>query len=58
MAKILKCGDVVPGCKAVLEGHDDVEVMKKAAEHAKGAHGMATMPPDVVNKVKAAIKLK
>ncbi len=58
MPKVIKCGDVVPGCKAVLEGQDDAEVLKKAAEHAKGAHGMATMPPDVANKAKAAIKFK
>ncbi|HEV8641744.1 MAG TPA: DUF1059 domain-containing protein [Methylomirabilota bacterium] len=58
MPKVLRCGDVMPGCTAVLEGRDDAEVMKKAAEHAKGAHGMATIPPDVVNKVRAAIKTK
>lgn len=58
MAKILKCGDLVPGCHAVIEGQDVGEVMAKAAEHAKKAHGMATIPPDVVAKVKAAIKDK
>jgi len=56
MPKVLKCGDVMPGCATVLEGRDDAEVMRKAAEHAKSAHGMATVPPDVANKVKAAIK--
>ncbi len=58
MPKVLRCGDVMPGCAAVLEGRDDAEVMKKAADHAKSAHGMATVPPDVVNKVRAAIKTK
>ena len=58
MPKVLRCGDVMPGCAAVLEGQDDAEVMKKVADHAKSSHGIATVPPDVVNKVKAAIKTK
>jgi predicted small metal-binding protein len=48
----------MPGCKAVIEGHDVAEVMKKGAEHAKTAHGMSTIPPDVAKKVQAAIKDK
>jgi len=58
MPKVLRCGDVMPGCAAVLEGRDDAEVMRKATEHAKNAHGMAAVPPDVANKVRAAIKTK
>jgi len=58
MPKVLKCGDVMPGCAAVFEGRDDGEVIRKATEHAKSAHGMATVPSDVANKVRAAIKMK
>jgi predicted small metal-binding protein len=58
MAKVLHCGDLMPGCKAVIEGHDTAEVMKKGAEHAKTAHGMSTIPPEVAKKVQAAIKDK
>jgi predicted small metal-binding protein len=58
MSKVLHCGDLMPGCKAVIEGHDVAEVMKKGAEHAKTAHGMSTIPPDVAKKVQAAIKDK
>ncbi len=58
MAKTLKCGDLMPGCNAVVEGKDVAEVMAKAVEHAKKAHGMATIPPDVAAKAKAAIKDK
>jgi predicted small metal-binding protein len=56
MAKVLRCGDLMPGCKAVIEGKDVAEVMKKGAEHAKTGHGMATIPPDLAKKVQAAIK--
>ena len=58
MAKVLRCADLMPGCKAVVEGTTEVEVMAKAAEHAKKDHGMATIPADVAAKVKAAIKDK
>jgi predicted small metal-binding protein len=58
MAKVLKCGDLMAGCKAVLEGKDEAEVMAKGAEHAKQAHGMSSIPPEMLPKVKAAIKEK
>jgi predicted small metal-binding protein len=58
MAKVLRCGDLMPGCNAVIEGKDVAEVMTKGAEHAKTAHGMATIPPDVAQKVQAAIRDK
>ena len=56
MPKILKCGEVMPGCNAVIEGQDESEVMAKGAEHAKQAHGITSIPPDVVAKVRAAIR--
>ena len=58
MAKVLRCGDLMPGCSFVAEGKDMAEVMAKGAEHAKTAHGIATIPPDMVAKVQAAIKDK
>jgi predicted small metal-binding protein len=58
MARELRCGDVIPGCPAVIEGKDDTEIMKKATEHAKSAHSMTVIPPDVANKVQKAIHTK
>ncbi len=55
MAKVLKCGDLMPGCNFVVEGKDVPEVVAKGAEHAKTAHGMTSIPPDVAAKVQAAI---
>jgi predicted small metal-binding protein len=48
----------MPGCTTVLEGKDDKEVMAKAAEHAKNAHAMPTIPPEVASKVQKAIHTK
>ena len=58
MAKVRRCGDLMPGCQAVIEGNDVAEVMMKGAEHAKAAHGMGAIPPDLAKKVQAAIKDK
>jgi predicted small metal-binding protein len=58
MAKVLRCGDVMPGCYAVIEGKDEAEVMTKGAEHVKTAHKMTAISPDMAATVKAAIKDK
>jgi predicted small metal-binding protein len=55
MAKVLKCGDVVPGCNAEMRGDSEHDVLRKAAEHAKTAHNMHSIPPDILSKVKNAI---
>lgn len=58
MAKILKCGDLMPGCNFVAEGATVDEVIAKGAEHAKRDHGVTEIRPDMVEKVKAMIKDK
>ena len=56
--KQLKCGDLMPGYSFVAEGKDVSEVMAKASQHAKQAHGMTTISPDVAKKAQAAIRDK
>ncbi len=34
----------------------DEELMKKIADHAAAVHNMKTVPPDVMTKIKNAIK--
>jgi predicted small metal-binding protein len=55
MAKVLKCGDVNPGCNAEIRADSEHEVLRKAAEHAKTAHHMERIPAEVLSKVKSAI---
>jgi predicted small metal-binding protein len=56
MAKTLKCGDLMPGCSAVVQGKDVQEVMAKAAEHAAKDHGLTSISPELAQKVQAAIR--
>jgi len=54
--KVLSCRAVGVDCDWVGKGNTVDEVMAKAKEHAKQAHGMTEIPPEMVAKAKAAIK--
>jgi predicted small metal-binding protein len=54
--KELRCNDVMPGCTTVIRGDDEKEVMTKAAEHAKSAHNIETITPEIAAKVQQAIR--
>jgi predicted small metal-binding protein len=56
MAKVLRCRDVGLDCEGELRADTEEELLRKAAEHAQTAHQMRDMPPDVVAKVRAAIR--
>ena len=56
MAKVLKCGDLMPGCDTVIVGKDEDEVLAKAEKHARKEHNMTIIPPSVVSQIEAAIK--
>ena len=56
MGKTLACKDVGVACDTVLKGKDEAEIMGKAAEHAKSCHTGIQLTPEVIAKVKAAIK--
>lgn len=54
--KRLACGAVVQDCTAVLEAETEDELLQKVARHAQDAHGMSTIPPSVVDQVRANIQ--
>ncbi len=56
MSKILKCGDVVPGCKFVIHGEGEDEVMMKAADHARTTHGVDHLSEPLKTQIRAAIR--
>ena len=57
MDKIIECAKVDPssGCKYVVRGKDEAEVLTNAMEHAK-SHGLREVTPELMAKVKAAIR--
>ena len=56
MGKVLKCRDVGVDCDFEAHGKDVDEILRKAAEHAKGCHMGTEMTPELVAKIKASIK--
>ena len=47
MMKAMHCGELMKGCDFVARGATEDEVMKKAAEHAKTAHGIDNITPEL-----------
>ena len=56
MAKIVRCREVGVDCDFEARGESEQEVLQKCAEHAKSAHGMDEIPPELGAKVRAAIR--
>ncbi len=56
MAKELRCGDVMPGCGFVVKAETEQELMQKAVAHAKQAHQLTEITPEVAQKVQRAIR--
>lgn len=54
--KQFSCGAVVPGCTATFTGESEDEILGQVAAHAKDAHGMQDVPPEVVDQVRANIQ--
>ena len=53
--KQFNCGDVVPGCQWVTRREDDEELWSDISAHAREAHGMDEVPPDVVDAIRDKI---
>ena len=56
MAKVINCKDVGFDCEGVCRAETEEEVIQMAAAHAKEAHGIQDITPEIVEKVKAAIR--
>ena len=54
--KVVKCRDVGVDCDFVARGETVDEVLRQCGEHARSAHGYADVPPELVEKVRAAIR--
>jgi predicted small metal-binding protein len=53
--KEFRCGTIVPGCTTVFEGESESAILDQIADHARDAHGMHEVPPEVVDSIRANI---
>jgi predicted small metal-binding protein len=49
------CNDVVPGCTFVTRREGDDELWVEIASHARDAHGMDEVPPEVAETIRGVI---
>jgi predicted small metal-binding protein len=56
MRKILECRSIVPGCNFVARADSDDELLLKAADHARGVHGVDHISEQLKTKIRSAIR--
>lgn len=54
--KKISCADMVPGCAFTAEADSEQELLQKVAAHAGPDHGIKDVTPEILAKLKAAIK--
>jgi predicted small metal-binding protein len=54
--KHMACSDIVPGCTFTAEAETEGELLQKVATHAREAHGIEEVTPDLLAKVKSKIR--
>ncbi len=53
--KQFKCGDVVLGCEWVTRNEDETMLFEDITAHARDAHAMDEVPPEVVDAIRDVI---
>lgn len=56
MGKRIRCADVGPDCDFEAWAETEEELMEMVALHAKQAHGMDEIPPEMAEQVRSAIR--
>ncbi len=56
MAKEMHCSDVGMDCDFVAKAESEEELMKKVVEHAREAHGITEITPELAQKVTEVIR--
>lgn len=54
--KVVSCREVGVDCDFEARGQTVDEVLRQCADHAKSAHGMQEIPPELASKVRSAIR--
>ncbi|TAA58972.1 DUF1059 domain-containing protein [Shinella sp. JR1-6] len=53
--RLFECGSLVPGCDWHTRANDDAEVVRRAVEHMRTAHGEAIIRESMVDHIKERI---
>ena len=47
---------LVPGCSWKTHAEDEAEIVRRAIEHLRSAHGETTIRPSMIDQIKQRIK--
>lgn len=53
--RLFECGSLVPGCAWHTRADEDAEVVRRAVEHMKSAHGEAIVRENMIDRIKERI---
>ena len=53
--RLFECGSLVPGCDWHTRANDDAEVVRRAVEHMRTAHGETIIRESMVDHIKERI---
>lgn len=53
--KEFKCGQLVPGCAWETHAEEEAEVLRRASEHLRMAHGEAHLRGNLVEEIKKRV---
>lgn len=53
--RLFECGSLVPGCEWHTRAGDDAEVVRRAVEHMRSAHGETHIRENMIDNIKARI---
>lgn len=56
MAKVIRCRDVGMDCDFEARSESVDDLMQQAAAHARSAHGLEQIPPELLPMVQGAIR--
>jgi predicted small metal-binding protein len=56
MTLVVHCRDIGFDCDGVIKAENEEQLMKQVAEHAKDVHNVNEVTPELVQKVRQAVR--
>lgn len=56
MAKVIRCRDVGFDCDGVVRAASEDEALRQVADHARTAHGVEEITPDILARVRSVMR--
>lgn len=54
--RLFECGTLVPGCQWHTRADEDAEVVRRAVDHMRSAHGETMVRENMVENIKTRIR--